>query len=77
MESLENMNTSVNNKFVWNMTASILGRIYPLAAKPAAYIFVREDSDSKFSKNLYIPSRLHKVTSEKTVMFTIVFVRTS
>jgi len=42
------MNTSVNNKFVWDMTASILGKIYPLAAKPAAYIFVREDSDSKF-----------------------------
>jgi hypothetical protein len=48
MERLEKTNTSVNNRFVWDMTASILGKIYPLAAKPAVYIYVREDSGSKF-----------------------------
>jgi hypothetical protein len=39
MESLEKTNTSVNNRFVRDMTAGILGKIYSLAAKTAAHTF--------------------------------------
>jgi len=40
-------------------------------------VILREDSGSQFLQNRHILARLHKVTSKKTVMFIIVFVRTS
>jgi len=67
MESLEKTNTSVYNRFVWDMTASILvlAKIYPLAAKPAAYIFVREDSGSKFLQKLVRSSSVTQSNIQK------------
>ena len=54
------------------------GENLPLAAKSAAYTFVREDSGSKFLQNsVYALARLHEFTSKKTVIFIIVSVRTS